>query len=124
MIRNRTLRLGFLDCLLQASLPLWAQRGTLVIEGATLIDGTGREPLRDAVIVVEGERIKALGPKGQVTAPPGARVIRADGKYVTPGLIDFHVRWKEPGGRAAGSRARIKPRTAASQKTTFSPNWI
>ena len=41
----------------------------LVIQGGTLIDATGRDPIEDAVIVVEGERIKAVGRRGEVTMP-------------------------------------------------------
>ena len=41
----------------------------LVILGGTLIDATGRPPLENAVIVVEGERIKAVGKRGEVTVP-------------------------------------------------------
>ena len=73
-------------------LGLFAQRN-LVIEGGTLIDGTGRAPLRDAVIVIEGNKIAAVGEKGRVTPPPGAQVISAAGKFVLPGLIDTHVHW-------------------------------
>jgi hypothetical protein len=60
----------------------------LVIEGGTLIDGTGSVPITNAVIVVEGNRIKAVGSKGNVTIPPNAKVIKADGKTILPGLID------------------------------------
>jgi hypothetical protein len=65
----------------------------LVIEGGTLIDGNGGAPLVDAAIVVEGNRIKAVGRKGQITRPPGARVLDADGKFITPGLMDAHVHY-------------------------------
>ena len=47
----------------------------LVIQGATLIDGAGGTPLRDAVVVIEGNRIAAVGPAGQISVPPGAEVI-------------------------------------------------
>jgi imidazolonepropionase-like amidohydrolase len=60
-----------------------------VITGATLIDGTGRPPIRDAVIVIEGDRINQVG--GPATKiPKGAQRIDARGKYVIPGLADMH----------------------------------
>lgn len=63
---------------------------TLVIQGGTLIDASGREPIQDAVIVVEGERIKAVGRRGEVTLPRGAKIIDAKGKTILPGFIDGH----------------------------------
>jgi hypothetical protein len=64
--------------------------GILVLQGGTLIDATGREPIEDAVIVIEGERIKAVGKRGDVTVPRGARMIDVKGKTVLPGFIDGH----------------------------------
>ena len=66
----------------------------IVIEGGTLIDGAGGPPLEDSVVVVSGSRITAVGKKGRVSYPGDARVIRADGKYVMPGLIDLHVHYQ------------------------------
>jgi imidazolonepropionase-like amidohydrolase len=68
-----------------------AQNQVLVLEGGTLIDGTGRAPVTNAVIVIEGSRIKAAGARGQVTYPTNARVIRTDGRTILPGLFDSHV---------------------------------
>jgi len=71
--------------------PLQGQNNVLVIEGGTLIDGTGRAPVPDSVVVIEGQRIRSVGTRGSVTIPAGAQVIRAEGKTVLPGLIDAHV---------------------------------
>ncbi len=62
----------------------------LVIQGGTLIDATGRAPIEDAVIVVDGERIKTVGKRGEVAVPRNAHVIDAKGKTILPGLIDGH----------------------------------
>jgi len=62
-----------------------------VIVGATVIDGTGRAPLKNAVIVIEGNRIKEVGAKNKIDWPKNARVIDAAGKYVIPGLADMHI---------------------------------
>ena len=59
----------------------------LVIDGGTLIDGNGGTPLRDVQIVVEGNRIRSIGRKGQ-SPPAGAQVVNADGKFILPGLWD------------------------------------
>jgi hypothetical protein len=63
------------------------QSRILVIDGGTLIDGTGAAPVRDAQVVIEGERIRGVGRKGQ-PPPAGAQVIDAAGKFIVPGLWD------------------------------------
>jgi imidazolonepropionase-like amidohydrolase len=80
-------------CFMAFALPIFshAQKATpLVILGGTLIDGTARAPIEDAVIVVEGERVKAVGKRGEVAVPRNARVIDVKGKTILPGLIDGH----------------------------------
>lgn len=61
---------------------------TLAIVGATVVDGTGRAPFVGNVIVRDG-RIAAVGERAAV--PEGARVVRAEGRTVTPGLFDLHT---------------------------------
>src|SRR3990172_3410688 len=72
-----------------------AQQPTLVIQGGTLIDGTGKAPVPDAVIVIEKNKIVAVGKRGSVPSPRGARVIEAAGKFILPGLINMHVHWRD-----------------------------
>ena len=62
----------------------------LLIEGATVVDGTGGPPRPGESVLVEGNRIAAVGPG--VAAPDGAPVERIDaaGKTLMPGLIDCH----------------------------------
>ena len=69
------------------------QPTALVIEGGTLIDGNGGAPLRDSVVVIQGNKIAAISRKGQMPYPPNAQVIKADGKFVVPGLWDFQVNY-------------------------------
>src|SRR5438045_6191391 len=64
------------------------QQNTLVIQGGTLIDGNGGAPVANSVIVIQGNRITAVGRAGQVQVPAGAQIINAAGKWITPGLID------------------------------------
>ena len=75
-----------------------AQPSLTAITGATLIDGTGAPPVADAVVVVEGDRIRAAGPKAAVAVPPGATVIDAAGRFVVPGFIDTNVHLSLYGG--------------------------
>ena len=73
-----------------AALPASAAR-PLVLAGGTVIDGYGNPPLQNAVIVVDGERISAVGAVGSVTIPPDAEVISTEGMTVLPGLWDMQV---------------------------------
>ncbi|HEX6323300.1 MAG TPA: amidohydrolase family protein [Vicinamibacterales bacterium] len=59
--------------------------------GGTLIDGFGGPPVRNSVILVDGERISAVGQAGQLAIPPGAEIISTEGMSVLPGLWDMHV---------------------------------
>ena len=67
------------------------QTQAIVIEGGTLIDGSGAPPVENAAVVIEGSRITSIGRSGSATYPAGARVIKADGMTVLPGLIDAHI---------------------------------
>ena len=60
------------------------------IVGGTIIDGTGREPIADGAVVIDGERIAQVGPRRRVAFPAGTRVIEVSGRTVLPGLIDCH----------------------------------
>jgi imidazolonepropionase-like amidohydrolase len=59
--------------------------------GGTLIDGFGSKPIRNSVIIIDGERIKSVGQVGILAVPPGAEVISTEGMTVLPGLWDMHV---------------------------------
>ena len=59
--------------------------------GGTLIDGFGGKPLQNSVIILDGERIKAIGQVGQLEIPKGAEIISTEGMSVLPGLWDMHV---------------------------------
>jgi len=62
----------------------------IAIVGATLIDGRGGPPVSDAVVIVKGERIAAVGNRASVKIPPGAQIVDAKGLTLLPGLIDSH----------------------------------
>ena len=66
-----------------------AQEPTLTLAGATLVDAAGPRP--GMTIVIRADRIDSVGPAGSVPAPPGSRVVDANGRFLIPGLWDMHV---------------------------------
>ena len=61
------------------------------ITGGTVIDGLGGAPIENGVVLMEGDRILAVGSSDAVSVPNGATLIDASGKTVMPGLVDVHV---------------------------------
>jgi hypothetical protein len=86
---------------LTAAWTLWAfacsgaEAQSLVVQGGTLIDGTGNPPIPNAVIVIENGRFAAVGRAGEVSIPAGTQVIDATGKTVLPGFLDGHCHWED-----------------------------
>src|SRR5205823_10343322 len=72
-----------------------AQSVTSIV-GARLIDGTGAPPIDDAVVLVEGDRIRAAGPRARVQIPSGAAIVDAKGQVLLPGLVDVHCHINQP----------------------------
>ena len=65
--------------------------GTSAIVGGTVVDLEGKEPIENAVILVEGERIAAIGAASSVEIPDGAERIDAGDTWLIPGLMNMHV---------------------------------
>lgn len=85
--------------LLGACLAAPAQaKGFIAFTGGTVIDGTGAPPLPGGTVLIEGERITAVGPGSEITLPEAAQVIDARGKWIIPGLIDAHIHFFQSGG--------------------------
>ena len=75
-----------------------AQEGpTTVLRCGRLLDVVSGELLRDQVIVVSGNRIRAVGPAASVVAPADARIIDLRQATVLPGLIDVHTHLTDDG---------------------------
>ena len=62
----------------------------LAIKGGKLIDGTGRPPIENSVILIESGRFKAVGNAREVPIPPDAEVVDVSGRTVMPGFMDGH----------------------------------
>ena len=58
--------------------------------GATLIDGSGAPPVQDAAVLVDGDRIAAVGTRQTLSVPPQTAVRDVTGLTLLPGLIDGH----------------------------------
>ncbi|HIA43868.1 MAG TPA: amidohydrolase [Gammaproteobacteria bacterium] len=61
--------------------------GDVFIEDARILTGTGKEILKGSILI-SSNKVKAIGES--LSKPPGAKVIDANGKWVTPGIIDIH----------------------------------
>src|SRR5688572_6602750 len=85
-----TLVLATTSPIAQTPRPTAASRIKALV-GGTLIDGFGGRPVRNSVILIDGERISAVGVEGALAIPSGAEVISTEGLSVLPGLWDMHV---------------------------------
>lgn len=63
----------------------------IALLGGTIVDVTGKDPIRNSAVVIQGNRIVAAGPRSQVKIPTGTRTIDVTGKYLVPGLWDMHA---------------------------------
>jgi hypothetical protein len=63
----------------------------LILEGGSLIDGSGGVPIADALVVIEGDRITYAGARSNQFDDYPAERLRLDGKTIVPGLIDAHT---------------------------------
>ncbi|MDZ4729692.1 MAG: amidohydrolase family protein [Xanthomonadales bacterium] len=71
----------------------------LLITGGTLIDGRKGAPKKNAVVVVRGDRIVAVGQSPNVEVPAHVdKQIDASGLYIVPGLIDLHIHFTQQRG--------------------------
>jgi imidazolonepropionase-like amidohydrolase len=66
------------------------QQPVLVIQGGSLIDGTGRPPVENSIVIIEAGRFARVGRSVEIPVPPDAEVIDVSGLTVLPGFIDGH----------------------------------
>lgn len=72
--------------------------GRLLIVGGTVVRTDGSPSLADAAVLIEGDRIVAVGARTDVTVPPGTTTIDATGRWIVPGLVDGHVHFFQSAG--------------------------
>jgi len=68
-----------------------AQASTVALVGGRVIDGTGRPPIDNAILLMVGGKIQAVGKKAAVKIPAGAQQIDVTGKTLMPALVDDHT---------------------------------
>ncbi len=92
----------------------------VALVGGAVVDVENGRVIEDAVVVIEGERIVQLGPRGRLQPPPGARIVPVDGRWLIPGLMNMHVHFglKLPG--TAG--AELQNETDAQQALRMAHN--
>jgi imidazolonepropionase-like amidohydrolase len=81
---------------------------SVALVNGTVIDGTGKPVLANAVVVINGDRISCIGTAAQCPVPSGATRVDVTGRYLTPGLVDAHVHFSQTGwvdGRPDGLSA-------------------
>lgn len=76
---------------IELSVPMPRPDGTVALTGATVITMRGDEVIQDATVVVEDNRVRAVGPRSSVPVPESARVVDVEGATIIPGLIDAHA---------------------------------
>lgn len=82
-------RIGDLESITRTNAPL--KTGTYAMAGATIVDGTGRPPVPDGVVIVRDGRIADVGPRASVPIPEDVPTVDVSGKTLMPGLWDMHT---------------------------------
>lgn len=76
---------------LPLTVPMDHPDGTVALVGGRIITMDGEEVIEDGTVIVRQQRIVAVGPRGEVDVPAGAKVIDVAGKTLMPGIIDVHA---------------------------------
>ena len=72
-------------------------KGLIVLRNARILTMKGDQVIEKGDIVIENDRIQAIGPSGKVAIPASARQIDASGKTIMPGIVDIHAHLRAPG---------------------------
>ncbi|WP_031556380.1 amidohydrolase family protein [Parvularcula oceani] len=99
--------------------------GTFALTGARLVTMADEDGgvIEDGVIVVEGDRIAAVGAAGEVDIPDGATDIAMEGKTIIPGIVDAHAHGPYSDGEIVpGSNWSTIAHLALGVTTVFNPS--
>lgn len=114
----------------------------VVLDGVTLIDGTGGEPQAGAVVVVENDRIKRVGLSGDFRFPEDAELLDLKGHWLLPGFVEMHCHLPGPPlqeevlqtylgfgittllNPAASARTGVEPRAALAEGRLTGPTMF
>lgn len=116
---------------IEISIPRDIPNGTTLLTGAKLITMKGDEIISSGDVLIENNRIKAVGAKGSITAPRGANIIDVSGKTIVPGFVDTHSHmwpawgihktqiWIYAANLAYGVTTTRDPQTATTDVLTY-----
>ena len=77
---------------IQSDLEKIDAKGLVILEGASLIDGTGSPPRNDSVVILKDERILTVTDRGNYTDyPKDSEIVNLTGRFLIPGLFDMHA---------------------------------
>ncbi|MDQ4022819.1 MAG: amidohydrolase family protein [Thermoproteota archaeon] len=77
---------------IQSDLEKIDAKGLVILEGASLIDGTGSPPRNDSVVILKDERILTVTDRGNFTDyPKDSEIVNLTGRFLIPGLFDMHA---------------------------------
>jgi imidazolonepropionase-like amidohydrolase len=91
MIASRLFRILMLGLLLVSPAHADKEAPMTAIVGATLVDLQGQNPLADAIVLVSGDEIAAIGSPASLQVPVDARIIDLSGLWLIPGMLNMHV---------------------------------
>jgi Tol biopolymer transport system component len=106
-------------------------QGVVLLKGARIITMEGEQVIENGDILVENNRIKALGASGSLSVPSGAKVVDVAGKTIVPGFVDTHAHmwpqwglhksqvWKYAINLAYGVTTTRDPQTATTDVLTY-----
>ncbi|MBL8269087.1 amidohydrolase family protein [Steroidobacter sp.] len=112
---------------IDVEIPRATQQGTVLLRGAKAVTMRGDEIIERADVLIEGNRIAAIGATGMIQVPANAEIRDLTGKTITPGFVDTHAHyyhvgrqvidyrnWEFPAQLAYGVTATIDPQSFTS----------